>query len=685
MLRIGIDIGGTFTDFVIYNSEDEGITTLKILTDNSNPAETVLKGLKQLTLGHPVEIIHGSTVATNALLERKGVPTALITTQGFKDILQIGRQNRPNIYDWNLPPPNALVPSEFRFEVNERIDFHGKVCIPFVIEEIEDISKHITVNKIESIAICLLFSFLHPEHEQQIASYFRRKGYFVSVSSEILPEYREYERTSTTVINAYVTPILDKYLNLLQHSIPNSNIQIMQSNGGMINLADARQNGVRCILSGPAGGIVGAQFIAQSIQEPEKNHRPSKKIKIITFDMGGTSTDVSLVDGQPTLSTDAVVGGYSIHIPILDIHTIGAGGGSIAYIDPGGLLQVGPQSAGANPGPACYGVGELPTVTDANLVLGRILPDYFLGGKMKIYPERAYKAMKNIGRIINLSPVQVSHGIIRIVNAQMERALRVISVERGYDPRDFYLFSYGGAGGLHVVDLARNLRIPRVIISKFASTMSAFGMLASNVIKDYSQTVMLPGTIGKEVIEKLFSPLTKQGIHDIKNQGFQDNEIEIFRNLDIRYSGQSYELLVPFTNDFINSFHMAHTMMYGYSHPERQVEIVNIRISVVGKVSPIKLSLFDAGKTDTSPIIEKYIKVEMNEGAVSIPVYKYDHLLPGIKFVGPALIVSSDTTVLINPQDNINVDNYLNLIIDIDFNEENTYVLNSGNIEPLIG
>ncbi len=353
--------------------------------------------LNKLTFGKPVEIIHGSTVATNALLERKGVRTALITTLGFKDILQIGRQNRPNIYAWNLPPPKALVPSEYRFEVNERIDSHGKVVIPFVIDEIEDISKLLTINNIESIAICLLFSFLHPEHELQIARYFRQKGFFVSASSEILPEYREYERTSTTVVNAYVSPILDKYLNILQNSIPNSNIQIMQSNGGMINLTDARQNGVRCILSGPAGGIVGAQYISQSIQEYGKDTQASNKIKIITFDMGGTSTDVSLVDGQPTLSTDAVVGGCSIHLPLLDIHTIGAGGGSIAFVDPGGSLQVGPQSAGANPGPACYGIGEQATVTDANLVLGRILPDYFLGGKMKIYPERAYIAMKNIG------------------------------------------------------------------------------------------------------------------------------------------------------------------------------------------------------------------------------------------------------------------------------------------------
>ena len=669
MLRIGIDIGGTFTDFVIYDSTDGNITTFKILTNNSNPAETVIQGLKEITPGYPFVIIHGSTVATNALLEKKGVRTALITTQGFKDILQIGRQNRPNIYDWSLSPPKALVPSEYRFEVNERINSHGKVINPINFDELENISKLITIENIESIAICLLFSFLHPDHEQQIAKYFRQKGYFVSASSEILPEYREFERTSTTVINAYVSPILDKYLSILQKSIPDSIFQIMQSNGGMINLTEARKNGVRCILSGPAGGVVGAQFIAQSIQYSGKRNQSVEKVKIITFDMGGTSTDVSLIDGQPTLSTDAIVGGYSIHLPLLDIHTIGAGGGSIAFVDPGGTLQVGPQSAGATPGPACYGIGDLPTVTDANLVLGRLLPDYFLGGKMRIYPERAYMAMEKLGRKINLSPVQVAHGIIRIVNTQMERALRVISVERGHDPHDFSLFSYGGAGGLHVVDLARNLGVPRVLISKFASTLSAFGMLTTNVIKDYSQTVMLPGTTRRNKIDKYFSLLVNQGIHDIKEQGILDVDIEIQRNLDVRYIGQSYELIIPYTDDFISAFHAVHTLTYGYSHPERPVEIVNIRVRAIGIVCPIQLSHIHYKVVDSKPLKEKYVKVEMNEGAATIPLYNYDFLSSGTNIEGPALILSSDTTILIFPQDIVNVDNNHNLIIDV-YNQE---------------
>src|SRR4030067_1393226 len=368
MLRIGIDIGGTFTDFVIHDPTDGSITTFKLLSDNTNPASTVLRGLSELLADYPAQIIHGSTVATNALLERKGARAALITTQGFRDILQIARQNRPHLYDWNFPSAPVLVPAEFRFEVDERVDSHGDVIKPLNHDQIDQIAEYLDQNKIESVAISLIFSFLHPQHEQMIAERLRNISYFVSVSSEILPEYREYERTRTTVVNAYVSPILDRYLSSLYISLPNTNWQIMQSNGGMINLSEARQNGARCILSGPAGGIVGAQHIAQSIVDDEVGTKPGQRVKIITFDMGGTSTDVSLINGLPTLTTDAVVGGCPIHLPMLDIHTIGAGGGSIAYVDAGGALRVGPQSSGADPGPACYGKGEFTSVSDANLV-----------------------------------------------------------------------------------------------------------------------------------------------------------------------------------------------------------------------------------------------------------------------------------------------------------------------------
>ena len=665
MLRIGIDIGGTFTDFVIYDPINGSITTFKLLTDTSNPANTVLKGLTNGLTDHPAQIIHGSTVATNALLERKGARIALITTHGFRDVLQIGRQNRPDLYDWNLAPFPALVPSDQRFEVDERINSHGDVVTPLNIEQVDEISKYLNQHNIESVAVCLLFSFLHPEHEQMIVGRVRSWGYFVSASSEILPEYREYERTSTTVVNAYVSPILDRYLSILENSLPNSKLQIMQSNGGMINLTVAKQNGARCILSGPAGGIVGAQHICQSIITSDNRSVEDQEVKIITFDMGGTSTDVSLINGKPTITTEAVIGGCPIHLPLLDIHTIGAGGGSVAYVDPGSLLHVGPQSSGADPGPACYGKGDLPTVTDANLVLGRILPEYFLGGQMCLYPERAYSALLKLGQKINLSPVLTAFGVIDVVNIQMERALRVISVERGHDPREFSLFSFGGAGGLHAADLARNLGIPRVIISKYASTLSAFGMLASNVVKDYVQTVMLPGHTKQVQLDNYFSPLVKKGIHDIKEQGFRKDQIEIRCSMDVRYVGQSYELNIPYSVNTIEVFHQAHTSSYGYSYSDKPIEIVNIRVIAIGMISPISLPQISSEFINTKPTPEKYAQIETREGIRSIPIYRYDQLLPSMKMQGPALIVSSDTTIFINQRDFVTVDKYQNLMIDI--------------------
>jgi N-methylhydantoinase A len=665
MLRIGVDIGGTFTDFVIYDTERKSITTFKLLSDNKNPSAAIIQGLNRTLGSDPAQIIHGSTVATNALLERKGSRTALITTRGFRDILQIGRQNRPHLYDWNQAPQPALVPADLRFEVNERINSHGEVIIPLDITQIEELSTHLDIENIESIAICLLFSFLYPSHEQKIAAALREKGYFVSVSSEILPEFREYERTSTTVVNAYVSPIIDRYLSELQKSLPDSNLQIMQSNGGMINLNEAKNNGARCILSGPAGGIIGAQFIAQQIISDEHKTLPVKKVKIITLDMGGTSTDVSLINGEPALTTNAIVAGCPIHLPLLDIHTIGSGGGSIAYVDPGGSLRVGPQSAGADPGPACYGKGDLPTVTDANLVLGRLRPDYFLGGQLTIYPVRAYAAVSKLGSELNLTPVQTAYGIIEVVNIQMERALRVISVEHGHDPREFNLFSYGGAGGLHAIELARHLGIPKVIISKFSSTLSAFGMLASNVIKDYVHTIMLDGIISFDRLDRYFSPIVAQGIQDVKNQGIPEDHIEIQRSLDIRYVGQSYELNIPFFNNFLDIFHETHSSTYGYSYSDKPIEIVNIRLRAIGKVPTIWLKSDSDIRIDTKPTVKDLIPVEMRDGIEYIPMYIYEQLSAGTRFDGPALILSADTTILVNHMDHITVDVQHNLLIDV--------------------
>ncbi len=527
-IRIGIDIGGTFTDFVIFDSATGKILTFKLPSTPHDPSEAVLQGIKNLgnlVTGSPkpsvapspsdpnLSIIHGSTVATNALLERKGAATALITTRGFKDVIQIGRQNRPALYDFTTAPPEPLIPLELRFTLDERVDQFAQVLTTLDLDQVDELITEInqvrstdgrTHPTIESIVVVFLFSFANPKHEQIVAKKLRTAGYFVSASHEILPEYREYERTSTTVVNAYVSPVLDRYLKRLQENLPaNTPLQIMQSNGGSISVTEARKSGVRCILSGPAGGVVGCQYIgdlARDVLHPSN-------LRLLTFDMGGTSTDVSLIDGQPQVTSEAEVGGLPIRVPVLDIHTIGAGGGSIAYLDAGGALRVGPESVGAVPGPACYGrsaVNSLPsadapnaslstTVTDANLLLGRIPADYFLGGKMPLFPDLAEAAITPLAHQMGLTLTETALGILEIANAHMERALRVISVERGHDPREFTLLSFGGAGSLHAADLARRLRIPRVLIPPYAATLSAFGMLAADVVKDYTQTVMLPG------------------------------------------------------------------------------------------------------------------------------------------------------------------------------------------------
>jgi N-methylhydantoinase A len=470
-IRIGIDIGGTFTDFVIYEPGAGELRTFKLLSTPSNPAQAVITGLRMARVSQEqhLHIVHGSTVATNALLERKGARTALISTLGFRDVLQIGRQNRPSLYDFNADPADPLVPEHLRLEVKERVDHTGRVLQPLDPSWCEAILSDLRSKNVESVAVSLLFSFLHPQHEQAIGQALREAGFPVSLSAEILPEYREYERTSTTTVNAYVSPVLDRYLAELERELDSDNskgsrMRVMQSNGGHISIGEARRNGVRCILSGPAGGVVGAMTVARlafNLAEGEQTS-PGQvaDVKILTFDMGGTSTDVSLVQGTAQVTTDSEVSGCPIRIPVLDIHTIGAGGGSIASIDLGGALRVGPQSSGADPGPACYGKGNLATVTDANLLLGRLAPDLFLGGQMPLFPERSRQALVNLGNDLGLNPVEAALGVIEIVNAHMERALRVISVERGFDPRDFNLLSFGGAGGLHAVELARRLEIP---------------------------------------------------------------------------------------------------------------------------------------------------------------------------------------------------------------------------------
>jgi N-methylhydantoinase A len=654
MLRIGIDIGGTFTDFVVIDEEANRITRFKHLSTPDDPARAVLEGLEEF---QPDEIVHGSTVATNAVLERKGARTAFIATRGFGDILQLARQNRQDIYDLSAGRPSALVSTEHSWEVDERVGADGNVVRPLDHSGLETLIEQMRGEQIQSVSVCLLFSFLYPDHEKAIADRLMEAGFAVSLSSEILPEYREYERASTTTINAYVTPVLGDYLGKLDDALSSSRLRIMQSNGGSLQAREAASRGVRSLMSGPAGGVLGALHIGQLAGFED----------IITLDMGGTSTDVSLARGIPVISQEMTVGGFPVRVPMLDIHSVGSGGGSIARIDSGGVLRVGPESAGANPGPACYALGgKRATVTDANVVLGRIATDLFLGGQMPLYIEQAKAALEPLTAQSKISGiVPAALGIVRVVNTQMLRALRVISVERGYDPADFALVCYGGAGGTHATDLARLLGIRTVLIPRIASTQSAFGLLTSDHIRDYVQTVMLPGTTAIAAIEQYYQPLILQAREDIERDGFALNTLSLERKIDLRYRGQSYELTLPFTEQLVEQFHQEHSARYGYSRPNARVEVVNLRLKAV-----VELHSPDLKPWRTEPVssADAPIDTEVVLGSelpikATISHYTDEQLYAGMKLSSPALVSLQDTTILLHAGDECQIDDFGNFVI----------------------
>ncbi len=671
-ISVGVDIGGTFTDFVVYDPGRAQIETFKLLSTPPNPAEAVLQGLERIfggMAGNPpskINLIHGSTVATNALLERKGARTALVTTRGFADVIQIGRQNRPELYNLLGELPQPLVPAELRIEVDERVDAGGKVLKPFDQENVTEIIAELKSKQVESVAVSLLFSFLYPAHEKAITEELRAAGYPVSASFEILPEFREYERTSTTAVNAYVSPVLDRYLSFLEDGLdPGCRLRVMQSNGGAIQAEVARRNGVNCILSGPAGGVIGCNHIASIALRGKHQGIEENHLRVITFDMGGTSTDVSVIDEKPQLTNEAVISGCPIRIPVLDIHTIGAGGGSIARLDAGGALRVGPESAGAEPGPACYGKGNLPTVTDANLILGRLAGEFFLDGKMPLDFNRAFQALQHLGTRMHLSPQQTALGILQVANAHMLRALRVTSVERGHDPRNFTLLSFGGAGGLHAADLARGIGIPQVLVPPMASTLSAFGMLVANIVKDYSLTVMLPGETALVDIERRLAVLADKGRQEVRAEGVAQQDIAVENYADLRYSGQSFELTIPFNPRLLEDYHTQHKRLYGYARPEAAVEIVNLRVRAVGQINPPDLVPQEPSGSDPSAACLGKRRVVMNQGEMEIPFYRGEALMPGNILDGPAIVVRNDTTVFMGVHDQGEVDAYANLLVTV--------------------
>jgi N-methylhydantoinase A len=679
-LRIAIDTGGTFTDCVwIENSE---IKALKVFSTPDDPSRAIADALKKIYSGGRVTLLHGTTVGTNALLQRKGARVALITTAGFEDVIEIGRQARPHLYDFFFERVPPLVTRELRFGVKERTAADGQILERPSPEDLAALHESIRQTKVEALAISFLFSFANPANEVAVASALNDLNKPLSISHQILPEFREYERTSTVVVNAYLQPLMQNYLeelgrraSELQTQFPQarnklarkqlaSRIFVMQSSGGITALESASREPVRTVLSGPAGGLVGAAATAKQ----------SGLRQIISFDMGGTSTDVSLVHGEISPSSQSEVAGFPVGVPILDIHTVGAGGGSLARFDAGGALRVGPESAGADPGPICYGRGTQPTVTDANLMLGRLRPDRFLGGEFALDLERTRRItvewLKGQGSKLSLE--EFSAGVVRVVNANMERALRVVSIERGYDPREFALVAFGGAGGLHACELAEALAIPTVLLPARPGALSAFGILVSDVIKDFSRTVLwrLQGKVPRAKLETEFRKLEQSAKREFLSGGWSGTP-HFERSLDMRYRGQGYELNVPAEGNVVESFHREHEIRYRYHHPGRELELVTVRLRArVRTPSPLQTSPLSPPKTSRHTKLN--VSVETQSASVffggkmlNTHVYDRANLAPGRRWKGPAIITEYSATTVIPPGKELWVDKSENLVISI--------------------
>jgi len=680
-LRVAIDTGGTFTDCVWIDATNRP-RMIKVFSTPSDPSQAIVEALRKIN--HPGElvILHGTTVGTNTLLERKASRTALVTTAGFEDAIEIGRQARPKLYDFFFDRVEPLVPADLRFGIEERTASDGKILTTPSTENLKSLASQVSKKQPESIAISLLFSFANEKNELAIAQTLRPLGVPLSISHQILPEFREYERTSTVVINAYLQPVMQRYLENLQtrsrrdvacnvSAGTHPRIFVMQSSGGITPLASAASEPVRTVLSGPAGGVVGAAASARS----------SGFERIIAFDMGGTSTDVSLVEGAITTASQAEVAGLPIGVPMLDIHTVGAGGGSLARFDAAGVIRVGPESAGADPGPICYGRGTQPTVTDANLLLGRLQPTRFLGGDFALDLDRTRRItaewlkkewLKRPGSPLTLE--RFAAGVIRVVNSTMEKAIRVVSIERGRDPRDYALVAFGGAGGLHACALAEALSIPHVIVPALPGALSALGILFSDVVEDYSRTVLwrVAGKVPHARIEQEFATLKKQATKDFQQEAWQ-GKVHYRASLDIRYCGQGYELNLPFTKNLLKKFEQEHHRRYGYAHPKREAELVTLRLratikSHAGRAGTASVgtgTLARPGRAKLGSPSTPKAPVFFEGKKLATAIHSRDALKPSKMYSGPAIITEYSATTVIPPHKRFHLDPAANLIVTI--------------------
>ncbi|MFL6950180.1 MAG: hydantoinase/oxoprolinase family protein [Xanthobacteraceae bacterium] len=679
--RVTVDTGGTFSDFVYLNEDTGTLSISKVPSTADDPSRAILAGLENLLAdGVSAQEIgyfcHGTTVGTNALLEGKGVKTGLLVTEGFRGIYPVAEQARPYgpvIFDVMFDKPAMLVPNRRTGEVRERIDFRGRVLQPLDEDALRATVRHLDAEGIESIAVCLLFSFLRPRHEARVRDIIREEipTCSISLSSEVLPQIREYYRLSTTVINAYLQPILARYIAELERRLAGAGVAtrqayIMQSNGGMATFAGAADKAVTTLLSGPAGGVTAGALAC----------RTTGYRNIITFDMGGTSCDVALIrDGEPSVASRGKIDGRDIAVPMMDINTVSAGGGTIATVDRFGALAVGPHSAGAVPGPAAYGRGGTrPTITDCNLVLGRLSAENFLGGRMRLDASLAQQAIEaEVARPLDMDVMDAAEGVIRIINVKMEEAIKAISTMRGHDLRDFMLLAFGGAGPVHAGAIARDLGMAGVIVPLYPGVYSAIGLLLSDVKHDYVQSKLAAiAGVAPADVNTMFAQLAARAANDLRQDGFSLEQIRIERALDMRYAGQGYEITVACEAEPVTAatlaalrtrFDQQHKAMFGHMAPEEPVEIVSYRVRGIGIVPQVEMPKFAPTGGTLSHALRETRTVRFDGADIDCPIYQRERIDVGLSVAGPAILDQFDCTTVIYPGQVARVDAWKNLII----------------------
>jgi N-methylhydantoinase A len=683
--RVGVDSGGTFTDVCLFDEESGRIEVWKVSSTPDDPSRGIAQGVEegmqrvepqaQPPASRVSYFGHGTTVATNALIQHKGVKTGLVTTDGFRDLLEIGRQKRPDLYDMQADKPLTLVPRDLRCEVPERVMHDGRIDLALDEGRMREAARALKAAGVKAVAVSFLYGFIRPEHERRAVEILAEEmpDVFLSVGHEVAPEFREFERLSTVVLNAYLGPVMHRYIERLTPRLQSLGVtatpHLTQSNGGVTGFAAAARMPVRAVLSGPSTGVVGAQAVGRLAGFED----------LITFDMGGTSTDVALLNqGHCKLASEATVHGYPIKAPMLDIHTVGAGGGSIAYVDNGGLLKVGPRSCGADPGPVCYDRGNPePATTDANVVLQTLNPKYLLAGRMKVRQDLARAAIQRLAEPLGLGLMECAQGIISVVTANMARAIRVISVQRGYDPRDYTLMAFGGAGPLHAARLARELDMPRVLVPRNPGILCAMGLLLTDLRADFAATRLMPATADSaDDVGAAFTSLESQAADWFEHEGIEPASRGLRRTADMRYAGQNYELAIDLPEGAVTGetmrtlserFAEAHQQRYGFVAHDEPVQLVTLRLEALGQVRKAQLKRHDNDGPDASAAIigEREVWFPESGGFVSTPIYDRERLRPGNAFDGPAIVEQMDTTTVVLPGMRAQVDPYLNLILEV--------------------